>query len=264
MWWYLEIKELRNVLLPNKHEKVYVPNEIFRDLTEDNQISTNNLVFLYTYYCMISYLFRYCKYSQGKIFNNEDIKEMLGYKRKYSGVDYLIKKGGVLDQLGYTNTIRDFPLKYIFDASEKRLEFEMYSELDKETMEVLNMPRNFSIKQPVKAFYKDVESKIEGIVDGTFFEIENTHEFNINKYIQFIEDGLGLIEFFVYQFLKHKCDIHKMGYNATYEQIEAEINIPVRTLMRTNLELEKFRYVQIIRDVPRGKETLPNTYRIKK
>jgi hypothetical protein len=251
---------LYDALLIRNHEKVYIQNKIFFDLARNTLFSTKNIVFIYAYYCLICYLFRYCKYGQGRFLTNEDIKEILGYQRKYAGVDYLIKRGGVLDHIGYTECIRDFPLQYKLES--QYVEFKMYSELEQETKKVLDMPRNFYIKKPIMAFYKDESSSQNKIYDGTFYEIENTHLFDISILVEMMVSGLSLNEFYIYQFFRHKTDLFKSGYSASYERIEKEVRIPVRSLKRIILKLEEFDYLNIIRDIPKGKETRPNIYEI--
>lgn len=246
----------------DNREKIYIHNEIFKELANNKHFSTNNLVFIYAYYCIICYLFRYCKYGNGLFFTNEDIKEMLGYQRKYTGVDYLIKKGGVLDHIGFTDCIRDYPIEYTVEDG--FINFEMYSDLDQETKRCINMGRNFYIKKPVKAFYRAEESIDEQVYDGTYYDISNTHVFDICIFVDMMKKGLSTNEFYVYQFLRHKCDLFKSGYNASYQQIESEIGVPARTLKRVNLKLEESGYVLIIRDDPKGKDTLPNTYKVKR
>lgn len=249
-------------LQPNTHEKVYIPNEIFTDFNKNEQISAKNIAFLYTYYCLITYLFRYCKHSQLMYINNDVIKMVLGYAQGYDRLDFLIKKGGILDQNGYTESIRDFPIQYKME--DRWIEFEMYSQLDAETKEILNMPRNFHIKYPVKGFYRTEESKLEGLYDGTFYEIENTHLFDVNVFIKMMDDDIGVTGFYIYQYLRHKNDLFKQGYNIGREQLEKEIGIPSRTLSDYIKVLETKGYVDVERSVNKGVRTNANTYRVHK
>lgn len=246
------------LLQPNNKEKVYIPNEIFTDFTKNEQISSKNIGFLYTYYCVITYLYRYCKYSTGEFINNEMIKQILGYAKENKKIDYLIKKDGVLDQMGYTKTIKDFPIGYRLDS--QYIEFDMYSELDRETRKLIPMPKNYHIKYPVKAFYRYEDN----IYDGTFYDIANTHLFDVQLFIKMMDDDISASEYFIFQLLTHKNDMYRNGYSIGLKQLNREINISERTLIRYIDKLEQNGYIKIVREECKAANTKANTYIIQK
>lgn len=255
------------LLSPSDKEKVYIPNEIFKDFQNRELFnSASQTVIAYCYYCLISYLFRYCKYGQGSEFNPETLKEILGYAANNKKLDIIVKKGGSVDLTGYTETIRDFPISYTYGEIDG-LQFEMYSDFDAETKALLAMPKNFKIKKPVKAFFRDVESEKEGIYDGVYYEINNTHLFDVLTFIEMMCDkGLGISAFYIYQYIRHKNDLHTEGYAASLYRLEREIGLSVDTLNKYLKKLEQRGYIEVERaEFDKRKEfkdRIANTYRL--
>ena len=175
-----EIKEL--LQYTDGESKIYMPNEIFEDLKSVIKNSPH-LAFAYSYIYLVHWLYRYTKYTSSKsIITNEHIKEILGYNSKTKGLDYLIKKNGLLDELGYTLTTNDIPLHWKYDKYDG-LEFTLLHDSIAEELEinpsltkgdilkVYQIPRKYNVKLPVKAFDRYSNDDI----DGTFYEVSNTH-----------------------------------------------------------------------------------------
>lgn len=243
------------ILQPNTHEKVYIPNEIFDDFNKNEHISAKNVAFLYTYYCLITYLYRYRKYLNGTFINNDVIKEIMGYSKDYKKVDSLIKKGGVLDLSGYTESTRNIPVDV--KRVEDWIEFILYSDLDKEMKQHCQLPKNYYVKKPVKGFIR-----WEGEL-GTFYDISNTHLFDINLYIEMMDQGIDTTGFYIYQYIKHKNDMYKEGYNIGSKQFEKEIKVSARSIHDKIKILEEKDYLGIKREDNKGEHTKANTYKIK-
>jgi hypothetical protein len=252
-----------------RQQYIYMPNEIFIDLhkayIKEQLKSPSHIAFAYSYYFFIILLYRYCYYGIEE-FTQAKIKECLGYAPNYQSIDYLIKKNGVLDQLGYTKTTKDYPVNW--DLSEFGLEFETWSEIKsnyKDIKTYLN-DRNFKIKYPIKAFHRTKESFQDNNPDGTFYDIQNTHGIKIDTFIEIMDnEQLGTTGFYLYAYLKYKNDIYKDGYCKSLENLEEETKIKHTTLIKYLKMLEEHFFLIVTRQPyiinANGEELNPNIYK---
>lgn len=114
---YEQLEEL--LQYHEKESKIFMPNEIFDDLKGAIPDSPH-IAFAYSYTYLAAWLYRYSKHispTEGFI-DNVKMKQILGYNENYKKLDYLIKKNGLLDQLGYTETVKDFPTSWTYDEME--------------------------------------------------------------------------------------------------------------------------------------------------
>jgi len=244
---YQEINSLLQYNDYNGSERtLFMPNEIFEDL-KGNIKNTPHIAFAYSYIYLVTWLYRYTKLLvQKDAISNNKIKEILGYQPETRTVNYLIKKNGLLEQLGYLITDNDFPVWWNQSKYEE-LEFTMYSE-EKETFTHHNIPRNYTVKYPVKAFNRIIfqnEDKIE--IEGTFYDIENTHNipFEVFMYCMGNED-VGCTGFYLYAYLKYKNDIYEGGYDVSLEDLSSETGIADRTLDKYLNSLKGFRMIDFV------------------
>lgn len=219
-------------------DKIYVPNEILVDLVNCEEIkSGSHVAFAYSYYWLISWLYRYAKYGCTEV-TVPIIKESLQYNKSDARVDYLIKKNGVLDQLGYTRTDTDYPVLWDYKGNE--LTFDMMSEADYMEGVSFNKGRNYKIKVPVRGLHRTMESLEDCYEDGTFFEIDNTHLIEYEIFEQcMMNKGLGSKGFFLYGYLKCHCQWHNGKYNHSMDNIAAETRMSRKTVMKYLGELQK-------------------------
>ena len=217
-------------------DKIYIPNEIFVDFVGCEEIkSGSHVAFAYSYYWLISWLYRYTKY-----YNNEsikvttkDIKRALGYNENDKKVDYLIKKNGVLDQLGYSRLDSDVPLNWIYRDNE--LTFELLSEFDEDNRKYIKkqLGRTFTYKLPVKGIWRTPEDEEDNYWNGTFYEIDNTHLVNYSVFdICMSNKELGCKGFYLYGYLKCRCQWYNGKFNKSMDQIAAEVRLNRKTVMR--------------------------------
>ena len=208
-----------------KEYKVQMPNEIFDDISDMGFKNVDRRAFVYSYYYLILWLYRYAKY--GKVKDKiivKDIKEILGYNKNYEVIDYIIKKDGILDQMGYTKTSTDFPIDWLYE--DKYLSFSMYSELYAEVKPYFSSSNNYKIKIPVKGIHRTSESVDECVEDGVYYEIDNTHMINFEVFLDIIsEKEVGCKGFYVYGYIKWKCDKFKNKYNISLIRLAHEMNI---------------------------------------
>lgn len=209
-----------------KESKIFMPNEIFNDLKPLHSKGSSHVAFAYSFYYLISWLFRYCKYDKV----NADmgfIKQVLGYNKDYKKLNYLTKKNGLLDEMGYALTSTDYPIAW---NMEDGLEFTYLSELDPESQKILRdaRGRNFKIKYPVKGLWRSRESADEGYEDGTFFEVDQTHMIPFEVFIYCMENGLGVTGFYLYSYLSYRCQWFE-EFNSSVERLGEDIGLSHNT-----------------------------------
>lgn len=220
-----------------------MPNEIFLDL-QSKLKNANHIAFAYSYYYLISTLYRYCKYD-GTNFTQSHIKSLLGYAATNKQIDYIIKKNGVLDQINYTQSITDYPYSWSYDTE---LSFDMWSTIKQSDPDLYKFnDRNYKIKYPMKCFHRTDESRQEQIYDGTFYEIENTHSITIDTFSQIINSELGVTGFYLYAYLKHKCDMHK-EYSRLSHLLAEDTKLKQTSLKQYISILEHHNLIQVKRD----------------
>lgn len=210
--------------------KIYMPNEIFQDLKVLHSKGSSHVAFTYSYYFLISWLYRYAKYWDYQI-DVKMIKRMLGYNENNKKINYIIKKDGFLDEIGYTRTNSNFPVAYEYKDD---LEFTMLSDLDKEVQaEIINQKgRNFKIKVPLKGIWRDSESERNRDWNGTFFQIDYTHEMRMDLFEFCMNDKqLGVNAFYLYGYLKYRCDKYDY-YQVSMERLGEEIGMSRSTVYR--------------------------------
>jgi hypothetical protein len=221
-----------------KESHLYIPNEIFNDFRVLHDKGSSHVAFAYSYYYLISWLYRYCKYGHLNI-DVKMIKGILRYNSTYKKLDYLIKKNGLLDEMGYTLSSTDFP--YSWDFNDGDIEFHLLSGLDVDDRKrILDQKgRNYKIKVPVKGLWRNQESEQEGDYNGTYYDISRTHLVEFEIFTECMsKNELGCVAFYLYGYLKWKCGMYD-GYDVSYKQMEKETGINYRTLERYLDEMKK-------------------------
>lgn len=246
----MNYQEIEKCLQYNEKEsKVFMPNEIFDDL-QNNIKKTVHIPVAYSYYYLITWLYRYAKYGTINI-DNKNIKQILGYNTDTQGIDYLMKKNGMLDVMGYTETVKDFPITWTFE--DEYLDFEMLSEMDEDVQKAIkqNLSRKYTIKFPVKAFNRHIDDEemkeeyAKGYEDGTFYELDNTHMIPFEVFMYCMNnDKIGCTGFYLYSYLKMKNQHFSDGYDCPMERLAKETGLPIST-MRDSLDIiRKYKMVE--------------------
>lgn len=238
------MNDLRKYLQVNEHQdKIYIPNEIFNDLRMLHDKGSSHVAFAYSYYYLISWLYRYAKYGELSI-DVKMIKQVLGYSPENKKVNYLIKKNGILDEIGYTYTDTDYPLSWDFNNGD--INFMMLSDMDEEVKNLLikQKGKNYKIKVPVKGLWRSVDSEKENLWDGTFYEIDYTHEMSFDVFMKCMENNeLGVSGFYLYGYLKYRCQWF-CEYNRSIEKIAEDIGMSRNTADKYLTLLDKHRLIK--------------------
>lgn len=257
----MDIKAIREKLNHTTEPPLFMPNEIFEDLKVS--VNANNIPLAYSYYYLISYLYRYAKYDH-HLYTSSDIKEILGYNpksgygSKSSPMNDLLKKDGILDQIGYTRTEKDFPVYAEYkNANDEGLVFNYYSEPDfREGFKRrnINVGKRYTVKFPVKAFYRTQEDEEDNYENGTFFEIENTHQIPVEVFMFCMSNKeLGVKGFYTYCYLQYRNNyckyyakkhnlVHR-GYDVSLDKLQKELGMTKSTLKRTLDPLKKYNLI---------------------
>lgn len=176
---------------------IAMPNEILQDMKdwlEEGLIkSVQHQEFIYSYYWLLAYLWRYTLYSEHKITQSE-IKRMLGYNPNDSRLDYILKKEGILDSKGYTSATKNYPVSWNQKKKED-IQFTMLLDLDEEYRKYMNKftARNNFVKEPLKHTFGDEYN------EGAFWSIANTHEMSGHLFRLCMSDrDLGCAGFYLY------------------------------------------------------------------
>lgn len=221
-------QHFKNIKRKHGNASVRLPNGIFRDLSEtikNKGGSTNvqQVAFAYVYLITIAFLYKYAHFvdtSNRTYIQNSDIKELLGYSRTTKSIDKIIKKNGVLDELGLTLSTKDYPVTFELLHSEKinnipMREFTTIREIDVNTynyntFKEIVKNRNYEIKEPLF-----LTEEYYGSDYGTLYSIERTHQITIDEFLSMIFGNENCIDFLMYGYFKSKCK----GYPNNMKQI---------------------------------------------
>jgi hypothetical protein len=240
---------------------VRLPNNIFRCLStniknKSGSINIQQVAFSYVYLITNALLYKYAHFvsiDNGTYIQNSDIKELLGYNRGTKSIDKVIKKNGILDELGLTLTTKEYPIYYTINPQEKindipLREFTTINErsdvndINYSKIKKIVKNRNYEIKEPLF-----ITKEFEDSEYGTLYNIERTHEITIKEFITFISDNeLNNIDFLIYGYLKSRCKGYRGNLKAIalYKMV-CEIGID-RSAFYDHLELlKKKKYIAV-------------------
>jgi hypothetical protein len=173
----------------------------------------------------------------------------------------------VLNTLGYIKKVTDYPIRYFLDDDE-HLTFEMYSEQEI-FKEIGSNRRNSTLNFPIKAFYRTKESEKERLLDGYFYQFENTHKVSIQTFIYCLSNAdIGVVGFYIYSYLKHKNNSFKKGYDCPLEKLKVDTGIKKTTLCDYLKVLEEYNMIDndhkpYVIDLKPGEQVLACTYTTK-
>lgn len=219
-----------------------LPNEIFKDLTNSDIKSFRHRAFAYSFYYLCSSLYLNAKYGVlplNDLYSLSLIEKLYGDRKP---INYITKRKGVLDQIGYTTSENNFPI--VCNVEEGFLvDMIMYNDLSEEQKEAIDVPSNFICKRPVKAFYRNPN---DSYYTGTFFELEYTHCIDFTIFTRCITTSkYGFENFYVYafllvfeQFINSKPTVYK-------SYIALSLNLSIKTLNRILSNLTKLRLIKI-------------------
>lgn len=199
----------------------------------------------------------------------KQLKALLGVSEINKRLDYIIKKDGVLDQVGYTETTLDYPLYWELNPLTRVVEFSTVNELKQsDILPYAINDRNYKIKKPVKAFHRTDKDRQEGLLTGTFYDIQNTHEIPVLVFQKLIQHPqIGVIGTYLYGFLKMKNDYYGGAYVVEWNKFIKQTRLSNSTLYKYLGVLEREGFIEVRRQkFVFGKSSIDrkaNEYRVK-
>lgn len=242
---------------------VQLPNSIFLLLAKNTKDS-RQASFCYAYLVAVASLYKYAHYvdlDKKTYIQNSDIKQLLGYSKTTKSIDYLIKKDGVLDSLGLTETTKDYPIRFDFDKDDDIngihiREFTTINDCDDEYVKSIVKNRNYTVKEPLflTTGYDDRDF-------GTLYSLENTHEITINEIMMMFTDLIDTLDFMIYAYLKSMCKgMKKNKSRISLETIYSDTYIPSITFYRHIKNLENNNLLNVLHQGWKAKDYSSNEY----
>lgn len=200
---------------------VQIPNEVFGMLSNGiknigGKTNAQQVSFAYSYLVHVAMIYKYpyfLDFDNETYIQNGDIKEWLGYSRTTKTINRVIKKGGILDEIGLTSTTKDFPVYYLptEDVINKIPVKEYYYISDsinlgdgldiKTQAKYIIQNRNYEIKKP--SFILDAFGDREY---GTVYDYSKTHSITVKEMLYFFtHKEFNTIDFLIYCYVKSKA-----------------------------------------------------------
>lgn len=199
---------------------VQIPNGIFRNLSTNikNKNGSTNVQqssFAYAYLVCVAFLYKYAHFvdvDNGTYLQNTDIKQVLGYSKLTKSIDGIIKKNGILEEIGLIQSTKDYPVSvnYINDdiGNVRVRDFVTINMVDEsfpnyEEIKSIVKNRNYEIREPRFLFEYDGDI-------GTLYDYSNTHRITIKEFMEIIySDNYDNIDFMLYGYFKSRCYNYK-------------------------------------------------------
>jgi hypothetical protein len=218
---------------------IQMPNEIFDDFRKcDKFKSWKHRAFSYCYYYLINYIYRNALYGVNTEEYGRDAT--VGFlTSRTDPFSYIIKRNGLLDNLGYTESTKDIPVIFYMDNDILEFEFYDYSILPTGARE---LNRNFWIKKPVLSFHRMDDE----FLDGTYYDFQSTHLVGVKDFVAITQDeSLGYVGLYLYAYLKMMCVRYKeKGFLISNKTLGRFLDCNERTVIRYTKKLEEKGYIE--------------------
>jgi len=240
-----------------KNYSYYMPNEIFEDILAQEKLKTISLrAFAYSYYYLSNHLYGSLVYTKDLTnYTNIHFMRAIGVK-SFEQLRFIVKRGGVLDNMGYTISTTDYPV-FVHEYDGNGNKVKIYTTASQEAIDnnYPKLPKNSFIKYPVKAFTRNEEYKqIHGDLCGTFYIFDNTHFVSIETFVDIVTNKeLGHVGFYIFAFMSMMYDrFKKDGYKECHANIANNLGCGESTVKKYLRALKKYGFIDTERIV--GKE----------
>lgn len=246
-------EEISKVLEINgKESPVFMPNEMFEGL-QGYLEDSSHIAYAYSYMYLSHFLYRNCKYfNVPTLLDNNMLKEILGYRKSNRTMNYITKKGGLLNTINYTIATKNYPVSWTY--ADKELTFLTVDDMNEYMDGIENVlptvPKMFSLNYPSLALadtriititsIKDgIEATEEAEVQGTFFDVDQTTSVDFKIFMFCMgKENLGVIAFYLYSWLTYSCNIHFGDCNVPISKLVEDTGIS-RSLIFKYMDLLK-------------------------
>lgn len=232
----------------------------FNKLLATGDIKNNrHKTFAFSYYCLVSYLWKYSKYSTQKI-GVQDIKRIMLLGEGDKRIDYIIKKGGVLDLFGFTETTRDFPVATTFDEN-NIICVKTLKDLDNETSKAFlsQCDKRYTCKKPLPQYSRNGKAGLmyskDDVIPVSVFELTRT----------ILCPEIGFDGFYVYMFIKYRCKmVAYSDLKIFYAELEKHIGYKKRRIRELINALSTVGMIKVESEYEHENKRISrnNTYRI--
>lgn len=237
---------------------IRLPNNIFRTLSttiksKSGKTNSQQIAFSYVYLITVGFLYKYAHYvdvDNATYLQNSDIKELLGYSKTTKSIDKIIKRNGVLDELGLTATTKDYPIGFHLSKTDSinnipLREFQTISEADDRMLDLTKRivkNRNYETKEPLYMTKERDDNEY-----GTLYGIEKTHDITIRELMAFLfDEEMDCLDFLIYGFIKSRCKGYQYNMKSmTIYKMVAEIGIDRSTFYNRLPLLKERQYIAV-------------------
>lgn len=236
--------------LHGKDAYVQIPNGIFRDLST-NIKSFQQISFAYSYLVLNAFLYKYAHYvdiNNKTYIQSRDAKQILGYNAGTKSINYLIKKGGLLDSINLTESSKNYPILMNYSEEKinntKMIDHVMLNDMiDTDYHRTLkSVVKNYNFEVKIPLFLFEYQDDV-----GTLYNYGKTHKVYLNEFIDIIyDDKLKTIGFLLYMYFKSKCYGYKQNKNKiSLDTIRKDTGICRDTLYEYMNRLKENNYLEV-------------------
>jgi|GEM_PF-2705561 len=232
----------------------------FKFMVDTGLIKQNShRTFAFAYNWLVSYLWKYSKYTNQEI-NTQDIKTILGVSPQEKRVNYLIKKDGVLDKVGYTETTRDFPISTDLTGDDG-IKITQLSDIDKLLADIYLKKYNsrYTCKKPLLQYHREGK-------EGLMYSKDDTIPISVFEFTRCVLcSEIGVDGFMIYCYLKYRSKM--LGYapvTVFNNEIVDAVGFKERKIRELIQNLELAGMIEVNRKVSKknGAFVKSNTYKI--
>lgn len=232
---------------------VNISSNIFKIISSNKEkfSSPRHIALTYAYNYFLTWLYRYCKHELIEMNCNttitETVKVALGMSKNYKCVDYILKKDGVSDSIGLTQTVSvlETPSTWYLDDDEflhliNRKEY-YESMLD---FKIDEKVKNKKSKKPLLATeIRIIDNEEYG---GTFNDKRMSFTVDFNIFIYCMErKELGLYGFYIYSFLKMQSFKYGGKFTLSRKYISEKTGLNELAIKRTMSELRQHNMINV-------------------
>lgn len=249
-------------------QSIAVPNEIFKDFM-GLDYPLGKRAYAYSYYYLSMYLHLYAKYGTEETvdkFTNSSLQALLGISPTSRVMVQITKKGGDLDNLGYTSTVTDYPIQLI-QMSRTNDYMDVHHYMYSEEKKMLGYNRhspNFTVKHPDKMYWRTSLSKTDEYLDGTLHKTDNTHMIPIQMFLHAMSiPSIMTKGFYIYGFIVYMSSVYKFldgSWKIPYEHFARLLGVNEKTVKSIVKELERHGFIIVTRTMNTFKINSPNIY----
>lgn len=202
----------------NIHIEVF--DDLMKWLNKGEIKKQHDIPFIFTYWWLINYLWKYAKYGEFVI-RVPDIKEMLNISPTTKTYDYIFKKGGLLDNNEWTDNVTNYPIAYKYDG---HIEYNMihdfiHSDDFERELYYQQYGKNYLVKKPLLAY-----ERLDGeyLKEGTIWSKEDVFTLTFREFNECMSNvKLGILGFYLYSYIKWKYKMYGSSMvGITYKEFE--------------------------------------------